>query len=189
MNRGTINGYVINGRGVRGGAVRVAADLIGEAYIVAQARVFRHLTGAMSAVAEIGPIVGRRWARSPMSVVAEAVITAVSVPRVRDVFNVVCEAAIELGVKVARRALVVFDPAAEIDLQAYAILHVPAQFEGRADIGGDFTSWRMSPEVFTGRAQITLTAGVLNEFPYDEDAPEERVVIVPPEDNVFYVVV
>lgn len=189
MNRGTINGYAINDRGVRGGAIRVAADLIGEAYIVASAHVYRYLTGPMSAVAEIGPIVGRRWARSPVSAVAEAVITAVSVPRIRDAFNAVCEAVIELGAKVTRRVLVTFDPTADVDLSAYALLRAAAQFEASADIGGDFTSWRISPEVFTGQAQIALTAGVLNEFPYDEDAPEERVFIVPPEDNVFYVVV
>jgi len=189
MNRGAINGYVINGRGQRGGAIRVAADLIAEAYVVASARVWRYLTGPMTVTAEIGPVVGTRFARSPLIASAEAVIVTTALPLLRDVFNVVCAAAVTLTAKATRRVLVAFSGTASTAVTAYGQLRASAEFEGTAAIGGDFTSLRISPEVFIGRADIALTAGVLNEFPYDEDAPEERVFIVPPEDNVFYVVV
>lgn len=189
MNGGTLNGYAINARGARGGAIRVAADLLGQAYISAKARVLRHLTGPIAAKAEIGSVVGWRGVRSPVQVVGQAVSAVISVPRMRDEFDAACQAVVTAAARAGRRALVAFEATAQIDLGAYALLRGAAQFRGRAMVPAGLKSWRFSPEAVTASATVVLRAGVLNEFPYDEDAPEERVFLVVPEDNAFYVVV
>lgn len=189
MNRGTLNGYALNAKGARGTVFRLAADLIGQAYLVARARVLRHLTGPMTAEAVVGPVPGRRAVREAISAVAEAVSTVTAFPRLRGVFEASCEAAATVAASVGRRALAALQAQAQIDLTAYALLCGAAVFEVRADTPDALTVWKLSPTAFTGAAVVALSAGIDNEFPYDEDAPEERVFVVAPEDNIFYVVV
>ncbi|CAN7345013.1 hypothetical protein LJR074_001971 [Acidovorax sp. LjRoot74] len=188
MNRGTINGYALNARGQRGGAFRVAADLIASAYVVAQSRVVRRLTGPLTVSAAIGQG-GRRAIRENFGLLVEAAISVTAIPLLRGLFNAACTAVIAASARVGRRSLMTLPVSAEVVIGARSVRRQVVNFVASASLPQDLTSWRLSPEVFEGTAGITLTAGVLNEFPYDEDAPDERVFIVPPEDNVFYVVV
>lgn len=188
MNRGALNGHAVNARGLRRGVIRIAADLIGEAFLVSKARVIRYLTGPLEVEARIGQG-GRRWARSPTTAVGEASVGLTAIPILRGVFNATCEATVSVAAKVGRRSVFIFEAVSQISLAAYVILRGAAHFDGRANVPADLTVWKLSPESVPGAAVVTLKAGVRNNFPYDEDAPEERVFIVPPEDNVFYVVV
>lgn len=189
MNSGSLNGYSVNARGLRGGAFRVAADLVGKAFVSVKARVYRYLSGSMVLHAEIGPGVGRRGVRSPLQTLAQAAVAITAIPLRRDTFAATCQAVVQASVRAGRRAIVGFNMPAVIDLSGYVLHRGTADLYGSVVLPADLTSFRQSPQPLSVRAQVTLRAGVLNEFTYDEDAPEERVFLVAPEDNVFYVVV
>jgi hypothetical protein len=189
LNRGTLNSHAINTRAIRGGAFRVAADLVSEAFVTIRSSVVRRMGGTVAATADIGPVVGRVGVRSTYEVVAEAGIVVNAVPLLRSVFACLCEAAIESSARAGRRAVVAFAAQSQIDLAAYALLRGSTDFRVFAALPSNLKSLRSSPVSFGLPAAITLKAGILNEFPYDEDAPDDRVFQVAAEENVFYVVV
>lgn len=189
MNSAPLNGNTLNTRGQRGVLLRVAADLLGTAFVTARAMVFRRVDSAVNCSAAIGPRVGWRGVRDSLSVSAAAEVALEALPRLRDSFSNTCSAAIALSASAGRRAVVALAASAQISLTAYALLRGAANFQGSANLPSNLKSWRRSPGAVAARASVAVKAGVLNDFPYDEDAPEDRVFVVAPEDNIFYVVV
>jgi hypothetical protein len=189
MNNATFNGNTLNTRGARGMALRVAADLVGKAVISARSLVFRRMDSAVTCRADIGPRVGWRAVRDPLTMDGAAEVVLEALPVLRGLFNSTCSALVSLTANVGRRAAIAFANTAQINLTAYALLRGTAVFEAAANVPQNLKSWRRSPGTVAPLASISLRAGILNEFPYDEDAPEDRVFLVAPEDNVFYVVV
>ena len=188
MNSSPLNGNTLNTRGARGMVLRVAADLLGTAFIVARSMVIRRMDSAVNCSVGVGPRVGWRGVRSPMGVSVAAEVTLTALPRLRDAFNNACSAVVSLSASAGRRAAVAFANTAQIDLRAYALLRGATAFEAAAILPSNLKSWRRSPAPVPAQASVVVRAGVLNDFPYDEDAPEDRVFLVAPEDNVFYVV-
>lgn len=189
MNRGAINGYALNAKGVRGTVFRLAADLVAHAVVAARARVLRRLTHPLDLSAAISDVPGRRAVREVVVLAAEAVSVVTALPRLRDVFSAACLAVVALAASVGRRAPIALQAQAQADLSAYATLRGAAAFMAQAQAPTALTAWKLCPTGFVASAAVSLTAGLDNEFPYDEDAPEERVFLVAPEDNIFYVVV
>jgi hypothetical protein len=232
MNRGSLNTYSLNAAADRGGVIRVAADLLAEAFIVAQARVWRRFNEVAEVRADIGPVVGRVFARGALAVEATADIVLTNFRFLRDVFSVVGSAVVGLAARAGRREPMAPSGAATVNLIGRAFRRQPASVTGEAVVSPEFRAWRISPTVFEAATEIVLTprvivlrylraladfvgeslidvlgrmetrqptvfdaqaivdltAGVQNDFAYDEDAPDERTFYVTGGVTVFTVV-
>jgi hypothetical protein len=158
MNRASLNTYSINGTKGRGGPLRVAADLIAEAFIVAQARVWRRFNEVVEGVADIGPTVGRRMTRGIVGAEASAVILLGGVRLVRDLFAAVGQSVIALVGRAGKRDTMSPEGSASVDLVGRVFRRQPAQMDAQAQIEPGFKLWSRAPTVFVGAAEIALTA-------------------------------
>jgi hypothetical protein len=158
MNRGTLNSYTLNSRAARGGAVRVAADLLAEAFVLVQARVLRRFNEAVEASAQIGPVVGRKFAKGPINVEVTADILIGSLSFIRDVFAATGQAVVSFVGGVGRREPMAPSGSASVNLIGRVFRKQPAAVTGEAVIVANYKRWLRAPVDFLGETEIVLTA-------------------------------
>lgn len=160
MNRGSINSYTLNAPAKTGGAVRVAADLIGRAFVVAQARIWCRLTGPASASATVNTIVGRRMTRQRAAIVLQAVIEVTPVRWARAVVAASGDASVSLLAKIGRRIATSVQGSATVGYLARVFRKTPQPLDAQADVAPGYRVDKRVQAGLTGQSQAVITAKV-----------------------------